>query len=98
MSSVNNVALVAVHHEFDKLAGGGKALLAIIDHVLDQLTIAQRLAAEEHHGEAFFVRRFLGNISTDATAVSMSIFTRRRLVQVFFVAIGTTQVAASGDV
>ncbi|MNY71130.1 hypothetical protein D3C86_2094040 [compost metagenome] len=47
---------VGGHDELDELAGLAETLLAVIDHVLDQLAIAQRLATEKHHGETLFVR------------------------------------------
>ncbi|MNE25794.1 hypothetical protein D3C80_1191350 [compost metagenome] len=47
---------VGGHHELDALARFKETLLAVIDHVLDQLAVAQWLATEKHHGIAGLVR------------------------------------------
>ncbi|MOA48542.1 hypothetical protein D3C78_1713000 [compost metagenome] len=49
---------VGGHDELYKLACLTKALFTVIDHVLDQLAVAQRFATEEHHRETLFVRGF----------------------------------------
>ncbi|MNZ76134.1 hypothetical protein D3C78_946320 [compost metagenome] len=90
---------VGGHDEFDELARLAKTLLTIVDHVLDQLAVAQRFAAEEHHGETLFVRGFAQqHFHRGDRRFDVHFLARRRLVEVFLVAIRAAQVAAGVDV
>ncbi|MNR52572.1 hypothetical protein D3C85_1724340 [compost metagenome] len=65
---------VGGHDEFDELARLAEPLFTIVDHVLDQLAIAQRFAAENTTVKRSSSGDSLSSISTEAMAVSTSIF------------------------
>ena len=90
---------VGGHDEFDELAGLAETLLAVIDHVLDQLAVAQRFATKKHHGKTLFIRRFTQeHFHRGDRGFDVHLLAGGRLVEVFLIAVGAAQVAAGVDV